>query len=246
MTPDGFLDRPIDAVSLDVGGVLVVPDHGILRSALRRRGIDFDYERFFDAHFHAMAHLDRLGAEPESFPDYNTGFLHASGVPEDQIEAGRAALAELDLPPLWHQRIPGAIDAGHRLLAAGYRLALTSNADGTVEEMLRRHEVAQVGSGPGIPVEHVTDSGILGVHKPDPATFMATAHGLGLPPERILHVGDSARFDADGAARVGMVAVHVDPLKWCSDDHHHVSSLAELADMVETAGTVGGSAGGSD
>jgi putative hydrolase of the HAD superfamily len=136
------------------------------------------------------------------------------------------------------------MDACRRLLAAGLRLGITSNADGTVEEMLGRHEIVQVGPGPGIPVEHVTDSGILGVHKPDPATFLATAAGMGLPPERVCHIGDSARFDAEGATAVGMVAVHVDPLKWCSGDHPHVGSLAEFADVVEV-GRVGGSAGGS-
>lgn len=68
--------------------------------------------------------------------------------------------------------------------AAGLRLAVTSNADGNVAEMLARHELLQVGEGPGVGVEHVTDSGTVDVHKPDPAGFQATADG----------------FDVDGAA----------------------------------------------
>jgi FMN phosphatase YigB (HAD superfamily) len=62
--------------------------------------------------------------------------------------------------------------------------------------------------------------------------FLATAAGLELPPERICHVGDGGRYDADGARAVGMVAVHVDPLGLCPDDHHHVPSLATLADHL--------------
>jgi FMN phosphatase YigB (HAD superfamily) len=68
---------------------------------------------------------------------------------------------------------------------------------------MRRLGVMQIGDGPGVPVEHITDSGVLGVAKPDPTMFLATAAGLGLPPESICHVGDSGCYDADGASAVG-------------------------------------------
>lgn len=158
-------------------------------------------------------------------------------MPDEQLEAGAAALATVLVPAVWCQRVPGAIDAARRLAAGGLRLAVTSNADGTVADGLRRHEVAQVGEGPGVPVEHITDSGALGVAKPDPAIFLATAAALGLAPERICHIGDSARYDAEGAAAVGMVAVHVDPLRLCPEDHHHVGSLAEFAELADRPAT---------
>lgn len=227
-----IFDRPFDAVSLDVGGVLVLPDHGIVAHVLNRHEIPYDRARFTEGHYHAMAEVDRRQSDPEVFTDYHSGFLRAVGVPDEYLERGAAALVELAGPPLWHQRIPGAMDAARRLARSGLRLALTSNADGSIEEMLARHEIAQVGPGPGVEVEHVTDSGALGKHKPDAAPFLATATALGLPPDRICHVGDGASFDAEGAAAVGMGAVHVDPLAWCGGDHHHVASLAELADLV--------------
>jgi putative hydrolase of the HAD superfamily len=228
---------PFDAVSLDVGGVLVVPDHGMLGQALVRAGVPHDRGRFFDGHYRAMAEVDRCGSQPEAFTDYTRGFLTAVGVPDEHVEAGAAALATVLVPAVWCQRVPGAIDAARRLAAAGLRLAVTSNADGTVADGLRRHEVAQVGDGPGVPVEHITDSGALGVAKPDAAIFLATAAALRLSPTRICHVGDSAGYDAEGAAAVGMVAVHVDPLGLCArdpSDHHHVASLAEFADRAAT------------
>jgi putative hydrolase of the HAD superfamily len=229
-----------DAVSLDVGGVLVTPDHGILADGLTRRGIPFDRSRFFTGHYQAMAEVDRAQSEPETFVDYQRGFLRAVDVPDQYLEAGAAVLTDLMSAPLWCQRIPGALVAARRLLAGGLRLGVTSNADGTIEDMLRRHEIAQVGDGPGVPVECITDSGVVGRHKPDPAVFLATATGLGLPPERIVHIGDGGRFDADGATAVGMGAVHVDPLRLCPDDHHHVDSLAAFADqLTTTAGTPG-------
>lgn len=229
----GALDPTgLEAVSLDVGGVLVVPDQDLLADALGRAGVVHDRGRFTEAHYRAMAEVDRCLSVPEEFTDYHRGFLRAVGTPDSQLEAGAAALATVLTPTVWHQRIPGAVAAGKRLAAAGLRLGVTSNADGRVAELLRLHGVAQLGEGPGVPVEVITDSGVLGAHKPDPIMFLTTAAGLGLPPERICHIGDSAYYDAAGAAAVGMVAVHVDPLGLCQGAHLHAVSLAELADRL--------------
>ncbi|MDR1240119.1 MAG: HAD family hydrolase [Treponema sp.] len=40
--------------------------------------------------------------------------------------------------------------------------------------------------------------------KPDPLPFQKMAEALGLPPERILYVGNSRRYDMAGAKRAGM------------------------------------------
>jgi hypothetical protein len=47
--------------------------------------------------------------------------------------------------------VPGSMDAARRLSAAGLRLGITSNADGTIEDMLRRHEIAQRATPTGRP-----------------------------------------------------------------------------------------------
>ncbi len=63
--------------------------------------------------------------------------------------------------------------------------------------------------------------------------LLSTAASFALPPERICHIGDSGSYDSEGAAAVGMVAVHVDPLGLCPGrHHHHVASLADLADRL--------------
>jgi putative hydrolase of the HAD superfamily len=224
----------IDAVSLDVGGVLTVPDHGLLAHFLTAAGVDFDRSLFFAGHYRAMAAVDHARSRPEAFGDYVDAFLAAVGVPAGQREAGDAALATILVPPVWRQPIPGARAAARRLAGAGIRLGVTSNADGTVADMLARNEVAQVGPGPGIAVEQITDSGVLGVAKPDPAMFLTTARALGLPPERVCHIGDSRRYDAEGAVAVGMQGVHVDPLGLCAapDGHHHAASLAAFVEEL--------------
>lgn len=231
----------IVAVSLDVGGVLVVPNHDWLADALTAAGVAHDRSLFLEGHYRAMAEVDRCLSVPEEFGDYRRGFLHAVGTPEGQVALGSAALATVLVGAAWHEPVPGAAEAAHALAEVGLRLGVTSNADGTVEEMLASHGLLQVGPGPGVSVEAVTDSGILGVAKPDPAMFLATADALGLAPQQVCHVGDGGYYDAEGARAVGMLGVHVDPLALCPDGRHpHVSSLAGLTDVARQAFPVRG------
>ena len=217
-----------DAVSLDVGGVLVVPDHGVLAGALDRMGIAYQRKRFGVGHYEAMAAVDRAASHPEDFTDYLAGFLAAVGVVDGERSRAHDALLDVLRTPVWCQPVPGSRDGVRALAAAGLRLAVTSNSDGTVADLLARHEWVQVGPGPGVPVEVVTDSGVVGVGKPDARVFHATIDGLGLPAGRIVHIGDSVVYDVDGALAVGMQAVHMDPFGVCHADHPHVRALADL------------------
>ncbi len=218
-----------DAVSLDVGGVLVVPDHALLAEALDGLGVDYDLAAFGPGHYHAMAAMDRAASAAEDFTDYLWGFLAAVEVPEPDRRRAHDALQERLQTPIWCQPVPGSRTGVARLAAAGIRLAVTSNSDGRVQDLLRRHEWVQLGDGPGAVVEVVTDSGILGVGKPDPRVFQATIDALALAPERIVHIGDSVHYDVDGATAVGMQGVHMDPFELCpSTDHLHVKAVGEL------------------
>jgi len=49
-----------------------------------------------------------------------------------------------------------------------------------------------------------------GVAKPDPQFYRDAASALNVPPQQILHVGDSASDDVDAAGRAGMQAVLLD------------------------------------
>jgi len=222
--------RDFDAVSLDVGGVLVVPDHGALGGVLERLGVDHDRQRFGVGHYEAMAAMDRATSDPEDFTDYLHGFLAAVGVADRDRARAHDALVEVLRTPVWCQPVPGSRAAVRAMADAGLRLAVTSNSDGTVEDHLARHEWVQVGDGPGTPVEVVTDSGVVGVGKPDRRVFQATIDALHLAPDRIVHVGDSAFYDVAGAAAVGMQAVHMDPFDLCGGDHPHVRALGDLLD----------------
>ncbi len=223
------MTRSFDAVSLDVGGVLVVPDHEVLASALAKAGLAFDRSRFGVGHYLAMAAVDVAASDHEDFTDYIAGFVAAVEVPASDRTLAHDVLAAILSTPAWRQPVPGSRAGVQALVDAGVRLAVTSNSDGTIAEHLLLHEWVQVGEGAGAAVEVITDSGVLGVGKPDPAMYASTVAGLNLAPERILHVGDSVHYDVAGAVASGLQSIHMDPFAICpSADHAHVRALAEV------------------
>jgi len=224
--------RAFDAVSLDVGGVLVVPDHTVLAEALTVAGVGFDRTRFDVGHYLAMAAVDAAASAPEDFTDYLDAFVAAVDVPVADRPRAHDTLAGVLTTAVWCQPVPGSRAGVRALEAAGMRLAVTSNSDGTIADHLLRHEWVQLGDGPCASVAVITDSGVLGVGKPDPAMYAATVRGLGLAPDRILHVGDSVHYDVDAAAACGLQSVHMDPYGVCpSSAHRHVRALAEVLDL---------------
>ena len=223
----------MEVISLDVGGVLVVPEHEALARRLTAAGVAHDRRAFAVGHYHAMAAVDAAQSEPETFADYLSGFLAAVGVPEDQRAAGRRALEGWFGAPAWRQPLPGAAAGLQALAAAGVRLVVTSNSDGSVAAMLADVGLAQVGEGPGVAVAAVVDSGVVGVAKPDPALYGHTVVAAGVDPAQILHVGDSVHYDVRGAAAAGLRSAHFDPFGLCpAGDHVHVAALEDLLDQL--------------
>ncbi len=83
----------------------------------------------------------------------------------------------------------------------------------------------------------VVISGEVGVVKPDPAIFRLALDGLGLPADRVWHVGDSLRSDVAGAQAAGITAVWLnrtgaDRPTGSPQPDIEVASLTELAQMI--------------
>ena len=79
----------------------------------------------------------------------------------------------------------------------GIRLAVISNWDDRLRPLLKSLELAH-----WFEVIHV--SAEIGAHKPDARIFQTAAESLGIPPARILHVGDGEREDHQGALVSGL------------------------------------------
>jgi len=237
----------IDAVLLDVGGVLVLPEPAVLLPLVHAAGaVGATVADLARGHYAGVAAMDRkarrLGVTAD-WPGYFRALAGELPVPpervDDVIDALRAGYVDL----AWTGSIEGAVEALRRLAATGVDIAIISNSNGTVEEQLLRTGICQVGEGEGVTVALVLDSHVVGIEKPDPAIFRHALDALGVPAARAVHVGDTGWADVEGARAAGVRALHLDPYGFCPapDDHEHVADLDGVIAWVTTAraGTAG-------
>lgn len=102
----------------------------------------------------------------------------------------------------WDQILPGTRSALERI-ARRFRIAVISNADGGIERILSRCDIADC-------FESITDSGIVGVEKPRKEIFEAALHAMKVSASESLYVGDVYSVDYVGARNAGMEAVLFD------------------------------------
>jgi putative hydrolase of the HAD superfamily len=225
----------IEAVFLDVGGVLHLPTEERMREALRTAGFELPPNVLARAHYAGMAGHDRLEGEyVELMGPYVEEMVRDLAVPAGQVAAAEAALLEaLTRPGAWAGHLRESVEQLPALAATGARIAIVSNADGTVEARLRAEGVCQVGPGPGVPIDAVIDSGAVGVRKPDPRIWDPALAATGSRPEASIHVGDSLLTDVGGARAAGIRPIHFDPFRLCPlTDHEHASSMAAVVSLV--------------
>jgi putative hydrolase of the HAD superfamily len=228
-----MLHLPYEAVLLDAGGVLLLPDPEVLRRGLAPFGLRPDDETCARAHYESMGEVDRLGAAEWEAVD--RVFARAVGVAEDDLDAVLPVIEDLYLN---HPFVPasGAAEALLSLQDAGVALAIVSNATGTVERQLADHRICSVDGGDVARVALVVDSHLVGVEKPDPRIFQLALDGLGVESHRSLYVGDTVHFDVEGARAAGMTCAHVDPTGRCqATDHPHTASLIDLVRALRAA-----------
>jgi putative hydrolase of the HAD superfamily len=228
----------MDAVILDVGGVLLVPHFETVGSAFAPFGISLNAECAQRAHYFGVRAIDAAGEdEREARHAYLIGYAQAVGVPSEQQELALARMWQAWSQPnidVWRQHVSGSVDGLRQLAAGGVKLGIVSNADGSIEEQLRRGQVCQVGEGLGVPVLAIIDSGVVGVSKPAAEIFRHALDPLDVAPEESLYVGDTLRYDVRGARAAGLVPVHFDPYELCPqrEDHAHVTMLKDVADLL--------------
>jgi putative hydrolase of the HAD superfamily len=231
----------VDAVLIDVGGVLVLPADERVQGALDRIDVATEGLDFHRAHY---AGIVALGDGPVGhhadgltiWHAYNRAYASVCGVPDERLdEATAVLLEEFGKGDIWRQPIPGAAAALAELADRRLGLAIVSNADGTVEDDLRKYGICQVGPGAGVPVGSILDSSLVGVAKPDAAIFERALETLGVPAERAVHIGDTPAADVAGARAAGIRPVLVDPYDLHADaDCLRVATLAGLVALLAT------------
>lgn len=168
---------------------------------------------------------DRFGDHPKGargwWNDYLQRICDYSGV----AHPGPFAAAELydrfaraDAWELYDDVLP-TLDV---LEARGFRLALTSNWDPRLPDLLERLDLMRR-------FEALTYSGEVGFEKPHRAVFEALLARLELDPSEVVHVGDRRLDDVEGAQALGIPALLHDR----EDGEGDLSDLRQLPERLE-------------
>jgi len=220
------------AILLDAGNTLVFLDGQRLRRVFAESGVTVDEARFRQVELEARAALvtelgrGSNGMEPKAWKRYFKRIFRGVGVPWYRMRrvanGSKAAHAETHLWTHVPAETPPALE---RLLQDGYRLAVISNADGSVEGLIET-----VGLSPYF--EFVLDSGTVAWEKPDPRIFHSALDRMGIPPDEALYAGDLYHVDVLGARAAGMRSVLIDPWGRTPHDVDRLSSVAALPEFL--------------
>lgn len=112
------------------------------------------------------------------------------------------------------------------LAGRGFRLGIVSNWDTRLRPLLDSLRLEGF-------FELISVSCDIGFTKPSPVIFEHTISKLGLPPDRILHVGDLYEEDVLGAQTAGLQAVHID--RTGSGVNGKLRQLTDLIPLVKEA-----------
>jgi putative hydrolase of the HAD superfamily len=117
-----------------------------------------------------------------------------------------------------------------RLKAQGVELGIISNFDTRLFSVMRGLDIADA-------FDTVTISSLAQAAKPAPKIFHLALEKHAVDPEEALHVGDSLRDDAEGAAKVGLRALLLDRTSRLSDPLppgvSRITSLEEIPALLE-------------
>lgn len=191
------------AVTFDFGQTLAEVDTDLLARRLAERGVTCAPEalaRATPAAWRAYneAVLAGLGGHP--WKVLMRAWLDDAGVTARRDELVDWLWDEQPTTNLWRRPIPGMIDLARDLRRAGVPVAVVSNSEGKLAELIA--EMGWTGE-----FDAVADSGKLGVEKPDRAIFDWAAARLDVALEDCVHVGDAWAADFLGALGAGMRAV---------------------------------------
>src|SRR5215510_9211736 len=223
----------LETVFLDAGGVLLYPNWWRISEALAKHGTTVSPEALMRADPIARRELDDMrviGGTTDASRGWLFFDLVLSHAGTARSDATAAALAELHAyhtaSNLWEYVPPDVVPALEALRARGLRLAVVSNANGTLLAHMDR-------IGLTARFDCILDSADEGVEKPDPRFFdIALARSVARK-ETTIHVGDLYYVDVMGARSAGLRGVLLDEANLRPDaDCPRVGSLVELVSQI--------------
>jgi putative hydrolase of the HAD superfamily len=221
------LPHSIRAVSFDVGGTLIEPypsvGHIYAEVALESRLPHFDPELLngrFEAAWNNRGNFNySLQSWAQLVAGTFGGDAAAFGASTRFFQRLYGRFSE---PGAWHV-YDDVIPALEALSKSGLKLAVVSNWDDRLRLLLRNLNLDRFFHSIEVSVES-------GFHKPAPEIFQRAVRSLSMPPDAVLHVGDSVLEDVEGAERAGLHPLLI-RRKAGNQQSKSISSLTQLAAM---------------
>lgn len=220
----------VGAVSFDVGGTLIEarPSVGeVYAQVAREFGLLGLQPATLEQRFHEAwrAKTDFDYSQEAWFELVRQTFgERAVDLPEPFFPAIYDRFAQ---PQAWHL-FDDVLPVLDELASHDIRMAIVSNWDERLRPLLARLGLASY-------FDVIVPSCEVAFHKPSPVVFEQAIRKLGLPPERILHVGNHYAQDVEGARSAGMQSLQIVRSRPRAA-LHEISTLLELPAIIEAAG----------
>jgi putative hydrolase of the HAD superfamily len=207
-------------VTFDAGQTIIELDLPYLATRLAERGLAVDPRALAVALPGAWEVHDRDVAAGAAHPWRQLMIALVIGAGVDPTAAAPAVewlWTQQRTHNLWRRPMPEMVSLARELAAAGVRVAVLSNSEGALAELLVQIGIADA-------FELIVDSGRLAFAKPDRRIFTHTLVQLGVRDPgaggnvNIVHIGDSWAADVVGARAAGWRAVWFGRLAGAADD----------------------------
>ena len=222
------MNSKVKAIFFDVGNTLLFPNRKRIHAPLTKRGILPDAELLRDLECRTKNQFDGMmttnGSTDHSFWWlFYSQLLSEIGLHDNAIRD--QLVVSIRHSGNWDTIRPGTAEQ-LRDIGKRYPIAVISNADGRIEDVLRRCGIAHC-------FRTITDSGLVGYEKPHPEIFRQALKSMNAAPEESLYVGDVYSVDYLGATGAGMQAVLMDiPGAYRDKGVPRVESLEELQTVL--------------
>ena len=222
------MNSKVKAIFFDVGNTLLFPNRERIHAPLTKRGILPDADLLRNLECRTKNQFDGMmttnGSTDHSFWWlFYSQLLSEIGLHDNAIRD--QLVASIRNSGNWDTIRPGTAEQ-LRDIGKRYPIAVISNADGKIEDVLRRCGIAHC-------FRTITDSGLVGYEKPHPEIFRQALRSMNAAPGESLYVGDVYSVDYLGATGAGMQAVLMDiPGAYRDKGVPRVESLEELQTVL--------------
>jgi len=218
----------LKTIFFDVGNTLLFPDRKHILAPLEKLGHSPSLEQWHAIERATKRTFDRVMQQGDP-ADLNFWFSFFDRLLDDlavrDTQLRDALVESIRQSANWCVIRTGTRELLQRL-GGRYPLAVISNADGKIEDVLKRCEIADCFAS-------ITDSGLVGYEKPHPAIFQAALKAMQAKAEDSLYVGDVYSVDYLGATGVGMQGILMDVSgAYRGVDADRVESLEELVQRL--------------